>query len=190
MIVTQPVLIFLESCALGFLLGAFYDVFRILRLSFPHPKVLVFVEDVLYFFLITVFSFIFVLMQNNGILRAFLLLGLLLGAILYFFTLSILIMKAAQLIIRIVKSFLKFLYRITLKPIFHLFLAIWRKIRKLGHFFKERYKIIHIKYKKHLKQKDEIVYNDPNQTNNSSNSSPKRAEWTLKRKWLRKKARK
>lgn len=175
--VTAPVFLFLESCVLGFLLGALYDVFRILRLSFPNGKVLIFFEDVFYFVAVTIASFTFIVVQNSGMLRAFLILGELLGAILYFFTLSILIMNAAHLIIKCVKAVLRFLYRITLRPLIRLICLIGRGFRKLGLRCIKQVKIVVRKPKKHLKQDQDVVYNDTKQSNGSEvNGKGKKAK--------------
>ena len=175
--VTAPVFLFLESCVLGFLLGALYDVFRILRLSFPNGRVLIFFEDVLYFVAVTIASFTFIVVQNSGALRAFLILGELLGAILYFFTLSILIMNAAHLIIRCVKAILRFLYHITLRPLIRLACLIGRGLRKLGLHCARRIKIVVRKPKKHLKEAQDLVYNDTKQSNGSeTNGKGKKAK--------------
>lgn len=162
MAVAQPVILFLEACVLGVLLGVLYDVFRILRLALPHGKIIVFVEDILYFFLITVISFAFVLLWADGVVRSFLLLGELLGGVVYFFTLSLLILKAAGLIIRAVKAVLHFLFRVTLLPVWRLIRRIGHGCRKLWDFLASRYKIIHLKRKKHLKPAGGVVYNDNN----------------------------
>lgn len=169
--VTAPVLLFFESCALGFLLGALYDAFRILRISFPNGRILVFLEDVLYFASVTVASFTFIVVQSSGVLRAFLILGELLGAILYFFSLSILVMNAAHLIIRFIKALLRFLYRVTLRPVIRLCCWIGRMLKRLALSCAHRCKKIAVKFsrkrKKHLKHKAKIVYNDGKQSNGS-----------------------
>ncbi len=153
--------IFLEACLLGFLLGACYDVFRILRMAFPNGRVLIFLEDVLYFALAAVASFSFIVLANGGLLRAFVLIGELLGTILYFFTLSLLIMGAARQILRVVHAILRFIYRLTLLPLLRLGQWIFKKLRRATGFFRNRVKFSFFIAKKHLKPPDDIVYNVP-----------------------------
>lgn len=86
--VAGEAIIFLEACFIGVLFGVFYDVFRVIRLAFKNPSVLVFFEDLVYFILLTITSFTFIVIKNDGYLRAFLLIGELLGLILYFFAIS------------------------------------------------------------------------------------------------------
>ncbi|MFZ2537803.1 MAG: spore cortex biosynthesis protein YabQ [Oscillospiraceae bacterium] len=149
--ITYEVIIFFEACILGVAFGALYDVFRIMRLSFTNPKFLVFIEDVLYFSTITLASFIFIVIQNSGYLRAFLIIGELLGAILYFFTVSIVIMKSANLIIKFTRKTLLFIYKLTLRPFIKFFCYIIAKIKALIVKYKNKFKIIIPKFKIHLK---------------------------------------
>lgn len=151
MIIATEVFVFLKACVLGAFFGLFFDVFRIIRLSFKNPKLLVFIEDVLYFSIITLASFTFIVVENNGYLRAFLLIGELLGLILYFFTLSILIMKSAKAIIKVVKKILRFIYKFTLKPFVVIFCKIKDKLKEIISNNKIKLKNINLKAKNHLK---------------------------------------
>ena len=178
---SSQVIVFLEACLLGFLLGAVYDVFRIMRLAFPNGKILIFLEDVLYFAFITVVSFVFIVTVNGGVLRAFVLIGELLGAILYFFTLSIIIMKAAGWIIHCIKSIFLFLYRITIKPLYRFFCLLFKKCLNFCYFLKLRHKIIALNTRKHLKPPSKVVYN----TDKQLSQVPKRRRG-MKNKWQRK----
>lgn len=63
------------SGGLGFLLGAWYDVFRILR-RLSHPrKVAVFFQDVVFFATAAVVVFLFSLAMTEGIVRSYVLIG-------------------------------------------------------------------------------------------------------------------
>jgi len=76
----EETLLFLKACALGAVLGACYDGFRILRAAVRFHTVLVFVQDVLYFVGVTIVTFAFLLAYNDGELRMFILIGELMGA--------------------------------------------------------------------------------------------------------------
>lgn len=154
------VFVFFQACLLGALLGALYDGFRILRLAFPNGKVLIFFEDILYFFVVTVASFSFVLLYSGGVLRAFMLFGELMGAILYFFTVSLVVMKAAGWIIRTLKCVLYFLYRLFIRPFVRFFGWILHKGQKRCREVGKACKKFVLKHKKHLKQTEDIMYND------------------------------
>ncbi|MEG0693175.1 MAG: spore cortex biosynthesis protein YabQ [Oscillospiraceae bacterium] len=149
--IANEVFVFLKACILGVFFGGLYDVFRILRLSFKNPKFLIFIEDVLYCSIVTLASFIFIVMENSGYLRAFLIIGELLGSMLYFFTVSIVIMKSAHLIIKLTRKILKFFYKITLEPFVKLFRYIAPKTKACAVKYKNKLKFIIPKDKIHLK---------------------------------------
>lgn len=156
---SPEVWLFFQACLLGAALGMLYDVFRILRLAFPNGNVLIFVEDVLYFVFVTIASFSFVMLCSGGVLRIFMLFGELLGAILYFFTLSIIILKAAQWIIRLVKRFFRFLYRLFIRPFARLFRWLFLKLKKRLRRCRAGIKNFAAQRKKDLKHKKGLVYN-------------------------------
>ena len=64
---------------LGFLLGAFYDVFRVIRLLMRPSAKVVFFQDLLFFALSSVVTFLFALAVTGGELRFYLFLGLVTG---------------------------------------------------------------------------------------------------------------
>ena len=60
---------FLLSMGLGFLMGFFYDVFRLIRLSISRKKILVIVFDLLYCIFLCFSTFLFCMTVNEGQLR-------------------------------------------------------------------------------------------------------------------------
>jgi len=128
---TSQTVIFLYSVLFGFFLGYIFDLFRITRIAFKTCNAIIFIEDVIFFVIATISSFIFILTNNNGVLRCFLIVGELLGAIIYFFSLSIVIIKAATAIINFIKAIIRFLYKIFIRPIIKLFLLIRKMIGKI-----------------------------------------------------------
>lgn len=107
--VSEQVMIFLYAAALGGVLSAIYDVFRIIRIAFDGRITAVFVEDILFSIIALVLTFIFVVAFNNGELRFFVLIGEFVGFIIYYFTIGKLTMFASKAIISVVKKFLKLL---------------------------------------------------------------------------------
>ena len=72
---SEQTLIFLASLGVGFLLGVLYDFLRALRLSFTRGKVAVIIFDLLYFFMVAFFSYIFILAANKGEVRSYIIIG-------------------------------------------------------------------------------------------------------------------
>lgn len=141
-------MIFMGACLLGAFLGIVYDAFRISRIAVKTHNILIFIEDVIFFVIVTVSSFIYIIVNNNGVLRGFLIIGELLGALIYFSTLSIAIIKAANFIIKIIKSILRFIYKIIkmiIKPIIRLVLFVYKILKKVCCKLKKKIKFKRVK---------------------------------------------
>ena len=101
----------------GIIIGVFFDIFRILRRSFKTPDIITYIEDVL-FWVFTGIFFITVLFKfNNGEIRSYVLLGLILGIIVYMLSISKYFIKINIAIIKIIKKILAYPIRIILKII-------------------------------------------------------------------------
>lgn len=71
---------------LGIASGVCYDVFRVLRQAVRHSWLAVLLEDISFFALVTAVLFGFFMERCGGEVRFFVVLGLLLGWLLYFFS--------------------------------------------------------------------------------------------------------
>lgn len=102
--ICEETLVFFRACLLGAALAAVYDLFRILRMLVRWPAILVGVQDVVYFVFATVVTFSFLMAFHDGQLRVFILAGELAGGVVYFLTISVLLLKLSRVVIRLVKS--------------------------------------------------------------------------------------
>ncbi len=135
-----------------------YDVLRGIRKAVPHTAVALFFEDVIFFALSGVCTFLLLLALSCGEMRGYILLGELLGALLFNFTLS-----------RYFRSFITYLTRIYLK-VRRLIADLFERIRcflsKVFESIKQILLKISEKIKKCLKnilqRKGEIVYTEKN----------------------------
>lgn len=109
--ITEQTAVFLHALFLGVVLGCLYDVFRVTRIAFLMPAALVLAEDLLFFFLSSIVLFGFMLERSYGQIRWFILLGVILGWVLYYFTLGSLVMKCSAKIIDLTGRLLAFLWR-------------------------------------------------------------------------------
>ena len=119
-VVAHQTQIFLGACLLGGFLGVIYDFFRISRLAFHLPRVVILLEDVLFFVICGVVTFLYLAETNDGQVRYFIMLGLLLGATLYYFTLGEVVMRVSSVIIGFVSKTLSLIFGLVSK-IFALF---------------------------------------------------------------------
>lgn len=136
--VSRQVYCFLMSIGVGALLGCVYDVFKLLHIFLPSKKIVVFIEDILYWIIAGFVTFIFILVFNSGEIRGFLLIGELCGFVIYYFLMSPFVIKLLKSLISITVAVLKFIFRIIFTPIkffFRIilkpFCAIGRKIKKI-----------------------------------------------------------
>ena len=90
------------SCGMGFLLGAYYDVFRILRRVLRPGTIRVFWQDVLFFTTSALASFMFALAINDGVLRAYVLAGLVAGFFAYRYVVGRAVVRLATALIAVV----------------------------------------------------------------------------------------
>ena len=82
--VTDPLLFFLASILFGVCLQAIYDIIRGIRRVFYHKSVFLFIEDIGFGIFTAVMAFIFLCTYNDGELRGFFFLGIVIGMILYY----------------------------------------------------------------------------------------------------------
>ncbi len=108
-VVAEQTLLFLEALTVGFFLGLFMEPLRIYRMMARPGTVAVFFQDMIYWFLCAVCSFVFILTVNSGQLRIFLVIGIVIGMTVYFLTIGTLIMKASKAITAFIFRVARFL---------------------------------------------------------------------------------
>ncbi len=101
--ISSQIFIFLFSLILGLMLGIIYDVFRIVRMIINSKNIAVFIQDVLYFIISGIITFIFVLGVNSGDSRFYILAGEGIGWIIYHITLGDIIYKYSSKIVLSIK---------------------------------------------------------------------------------------
>ena len=151
--------VFLLSCAFGAALGAYYDVFRLLRLFVYSGKRQLFFQDVFYFFSCGVFTFLFALAVNSGEVRFFLLAGEAIGWLLYHLTLGALTYHFSSFLVSVLKRLAGWVSRVLFLPVGRLFSRFGRFLRgrcqKAGAKLKKKPR----KSKRDLKEQENLLYN-------------------------------
>ena len=107
---------FLWSLGMGFLLGIMYDVLRAIRLSFTKSKIALVIFDVLYFILFGVLTFLFILTLNKGEVRSYIIAGELIGALFYYISFGIAVIKFTDKAIIVLKRFYAFVLKVISAP--------------------------------------------------------------------------
>lgn len=100
-------MVFGFSCFLGIMLGFLYDCFRLVRMMINPKNIFIFMQDIIYFFVSAVITFLFVLVFNNGESRFYILAGEGIGWIVYHLTFGESIYRCSEKIVRGFKQFIK-----------------------------------------------------------------------------------
>ncbi|MDO4343988.1 MAG: spore cortex biosynthesis protein YabQ [Eubacteriales bacterium] len=79
-VVRQEAAFFFASIATGIILVWSYDIFRIFRRAVPHHTLAVSIEDLLYWFAVSLIIFGMIFEKNDGALRGYAFVGILIGA--------------------------------------------------------------------------------------------------------------
>jgi len=109
--------LFLATVGVGASIGLFYDAFRVLRRTVPHRRWVVQLEDLFFWLAVTVLVFYYMLHRNSGEIRIFSVLGMAIGAALYFATLSRPLLKIAVVIVEFLQRVIAAILRILLLPL-------------------------------------------------------------------------
>lgn len=132
----------------GILIGLLFDFFRILRKSFKTPDVITYIEDIVFWFLTGLIILYSIFTFNNGELRAYIFIAILIGVMLYILALSKYIIKLNVTIINLVKVItvkiikvlvipFKVIHNLLQKTLFRPFYSLYMKIHnKLTNFAK------------------------------------------------------
>lgn len=123
----------------GFLIGILFDIFRILRKSFKTKDIVTYIEDILFWIITGVFLLYSVFKFNDGEIRLYMFIAILIGVLLYMLILSSYIVKINVKIITSVKNLLQKTFNVFFKP----FKKLFDKIRlMITNLFKKNQKSI------------------------------------------------
>ncbi len=114
--VTEQVYIFLWSVLVGAVMGVVFDFFRALRRKGNTKNIIVYMQDIVFWFIVAVIIITSSFMLNDGELRGYMLIAYLLGALLYMLILSNYIKGAFILLMNLLEDAFKLL----LKPFYKL----------------------------------------------------------------------
>lgn len=152
-------IVFIKSFLFGMLLGAFYDVFRTIRLVKNKNLIVIFICDILYWTVCGLLTFIFILYVNYGQIRGYIIIGAFLGAVFYYNTIGAVMIRFMGLLIRLIKRILRPLIKIIVVPIKSLISLLSSKLTKIKKSRRNRSKINEDSTKKGLKLPIKLVYN-------------------------------
>lgn len=149
----------LTACLLGFVLGAVYDIFRIFRVVVRSGCLVVIVQDILFWLLCAAVTFVFLLIQNDGKIRALVIIFEALGAALYYYTVGALVLRKVKESERRVKRRVRSAASAAVSPLRKISRVAGHQItrggRKVGSLFKKESKLLKIR----LQVQRKMMYN-------------------------------
>lgn len=120
-------IVFLASINTGLIAGMIYDVYRVFRYYSKPKKILSFIEDLIFWLLISIVFFFTLIKTTEGVIRGFLFFGFLLGLGIYF-----------KLISKYIFIIIKGIIRLILDLINEILKVITFPYKKLKNFTKKR----------------------------------------------------
>lgn len=124
--VTNQAFLFLVFVINGLIIGFIFDVFRILRISFKTKDFVTYIEDIMFWIISGLIVLYSIFVFNNGEIRFFIFLGIVIGIILYITLFSSYIIKINVQIIKFLKSIIGTIFKFIKIP----FTFIGRLIKK------------------------------------------------------------
>ena len=119
--------LFIVFSLTGVVIGILFDFFRILRRSFKTSNIITYVEDVLFWILTGVLILYNIWYFNNGEIRIYMFLGIIMGLLIYMLTLSNIIVSLFSKILKMLIRILEIPFK-TIMSIFHKIITIIIKI--------------------------------------------------------------
>lgn len=123
--VSNQAYLFLIFIINGIVIGLLFDFFRISRKVFETNDIITYIEDILFWILAGATILYSIFIFNNGEMRLFMFLAILLGAFAYMVLISSYIIKINVKIINIIK-------KIFFKPIHFLFINVRKNFTNFG----------------------------------------------------------
>lgn len=117
--ITREVVVFLWFILDGIVGGTFFDLLRAVRRNRRCGDLLVYLEDILFWILLFASSIWLTYVLDSGQIRMYMIVGLFLGMLLYFLTLTKFTYKLFDLICRYFICFFRWLNKITFRRAIH-----------------------------------------------------------------------
>lgn len=133
-LVSEQAITFLLTVFAGCIIGLVYDIIRIVRRVIPHRHWAINVEDFLFFIFCGVWFFYILFSDNYGEIRLFSFIGLLLGVVIYFCSLSPIIVRGGTFVMEKLLQVIWAILTVIIYPIRLLLRIILFPFRKVGRF--------------------------------------------------------
>ena len=150
---------FLLSMGVGFILGFFYDFFRLIRIAISQKKAFIIIFDLAYCIFLCFVSFIFCMTVNEGQFRLYLLIGEAIGFAVYYFSLGVVVFTFGEKSVRVIRNCIKKVFKLIVFPFRRIFMAVKAVFNKIFKFGRKSGKKLKNKSKILLKVNKHLLYN-------------------------------
>jgi spore cortex biosynthesis protein YabQ len=82
--IIAELLILKDAFLVGLAMVVVYDLFRLLRRIIPHGVIWISIEDSIYWILFGVLFFVLLYRENDGVMRLYIVIGIIIGAVAYY----------------------------------------------------------------------------------------------------------
>ena len=128
--------LFIVFTIVGIIIGILFDIFRILRKSFKTKDIVTHIEDIFFWILTGIIIILSMYRYSNGELRFFMIIGIIMGTLIYMITFSKYVIRISVFILKIIKKIIiypfnlmkKILKKIIFRPIFIICINFKRNI--------------------------------------------------------------
>lgn len=107
--------LFLVFSLTGVAIGILFDIFRVLRKNFKTVDIITYIQDILFWILTGLLILYNIWYFNNGEIRLFMFLGIIMGILIYILILSNIVIKILTFILKPIKTFFVKIYEIAKK---------------------------------------------------------------------------
>ena len=107
--------LFIIFTIVGIIIGILFDIFRILRKSFKTKDIVTYIEDILFWILTGIIILFSMYRFSNGELRFFMIIGIIMGTLMYMITFSKYVIKISVFVINIFKIWILYPFKVLIK---------------------------------------------------------------------------
>ncbi|MFR2570591.1 MAG: spore cortex biosynthesis protein YabQ [Clostridia bacterium] len=118
----------------GLLIGLLFDFFRIIRKTIKTPNIITYIQDIIFWILTGILIIYTIFVYNNGQIRLYMFLAIVIGVLIYFITISKKILNVVLNIIEFMKKVIKLIIKplqIIIQPARHIYNKIIKNIEKI-----------------------------------------------------------
>lgn len=143
---------FIIFTIIGVIISIIFDIFRILRKTFKTPDLITYIEDIIFWILTGLIVLFSIFLFNNGELRFYIFIVIIIGIVLYMLFISKYFIKFNVFIINLIKNIIAKILHIILKPIKCIYSLLKKLLFKPISFIFINFRNIFIKLNNKLKK--------------------------------------